>query len=80
MVSQDYRTNVLEASVLSSNSAILKCEIPSFVTDFVQVTSWVQEETGEEFYATGEIGTKFFLLHRHVHYIISHNCFKGLLV
>lgn len=34
--------------VMRGNAAIIKCLIPSFVTDFVQVIAWINEE-GEEF-------------------------------
>lgn len=30
--------------VMRGNSAILKCTIPSFVADFVNVVSWIDEE------------------------------------
>ena len=32
--------------VIKGNSAILKCQIPSFVADFVTVASWVEEISG----------------------------------
>ena len=41
MVSQEYRTIVVEESVLKGNSALFKCVIPSFVADFVRVEGWV---------------------------------------
>jgi hypothetical protein len=39
--------------VMRGNSAIIKCLIPSFVADFVQVTAWINEE-GEEFEGNGD--------------------------
>lgn len=33
---------------MRGNAAIIKCLIPSFVADFVQVVAWVNED-GEEF-------------------------------
>lgn len=33
---------------MRGNAAILKCLIPSFVADFVQITAWVDDE-GNEF-------------------------------
>ena len=33
--------------VIRGNSAILKCSIPSFVSDFVRVESWIDEENNE---------------------------------
>ena len=49
VVPQAYRTHVYETNVLSGNSAIFKCEIPSFVSDFVHVTGWLDETTGANF-------------------------------
>jgi hypothetical protein len=39
----------MDEHVLKGNSAILKCHIPSFVSDFVNVDAWIDEETGDEF-------------------------------
>lgn len=33
--------------VMRGNSAIIKCLIPSFVADFVQVTAWINEDDEE---------------------------------
>ena len=33
--------------VMRGNAAILKCTIPSFVADFVQVVAWIDEEERE---------------------------------
>ena len=49
MVSQDYATRVNDFDVILGNSALLKCEIPSFVTDFVSVINWSDAE-GQDFY------------------------------
>lgn len=38
---------------MRGNSAILKCMIPSFVADFVQVIGWIDEE-GQEFLPSSE--------------------------
>lgn len=39
----------MDEHVLKGNSAILKCHIPSFVSDFVNIDAWIDDETGEEF-------------------------------
>lgn len=44
MVSQTYTVNLMEENVLRGNAAILKCHIPSFVTEYVTVTSWIISE------------------------------------
>ncbi|KAI5745161.1 hypothetical protein M8J76_008755 [Diaphorina citri] len=44
VVHQSYQTQVIDEYVLRGNSATLKCLVPSFVADFVQVTEWMDEE------------------------------------
>lgn len=44
MVSQTYTVNLMEENVLRGNAAILKCHIPSFVTEYVTVSSWIISE------------------------------------
>lgn len=41
MVNQFYQTRVIDEYVLLGNSVVLKCLVPSFVADFVQVLGWV---------------------------------------
>ncbi|XP_073812131.1 Down syndrome cell adhesion molecule 1 isoform X7 [Musca autumnalis] len=47
VVPQSYTVNVMDEAVLRGNSAILKCHIPSFVADFIQVASWLEDEDRE---------------------------------
>ena len=44
MVTQDYETHADKEYVIRGNSVIMKCEIPSFVADFVSVQAWVDSE------------------------------------
>lgn len=48
-------TQVVDESVLTGNSAILKCIIPSFVADFVSVQAWVDSE-GKAYYPSSNYG------------------------
>ena len=41
---QRYEIDILRESVILGNDAIFKCSIPSFVSDFVSVDSWVDSE------------------------------------
>lgn len=43
-MSQAYTVNLVEENVLRGNAAILKCLIPSFVTEYVSVASWIISE------------------------------------
>lgn len=44
VVSQFYITEAENEYVIKGNSAVMKCKIPSFVADFVQIEAWVDEE------------------------------------
>ncbi|XP_050561784.1 cell adhesion molecule Dscam2 isoform X11 [Spodoptera frugiperda] len=48
VVSQAYAVNLMEEYVLRGNSAILKCHIPSFVSEYVTVISWIISEGDQE--------------------------------
>lgn len=44
VVQQFYQSRVIDEFVLRGNTAILKCSVPSFVTDFVQVEAWISDD------------------------------------
>lgn len=48
MVHQYYQSEVNNEYVIRGNAAILKCSIPSFVAEFVQVVGW-QDDQGNSF-------------------------------
>lgn len=48
VVSQAYAVNLMEEYVLRGNAAIVKCHIPSFVSEYVTVVSWIVSEGEEE--------------------------------
>lgn len=43
-MSQYYVTEAENEYVILGNSAIMKCKIPSFVADFVQVDAWIADD------------------------------------
>ena len=49
MVTQQYQTDAHSVYVIVGNSALIKCEIPSFVADFVSVYSWTDDKNNEYF-------------------------------
>ncbi|XP_039227489.1 Down syndrome cell adhesion molecule-like protein Dscam2 isoform X24 [Drosophila yakuba] len=61
VVSQHYEEDIHKAFVIRGNSAILKCDIPSFVADFVNVISWHSDEQ-ENFYPGTEYDGKYLVL------------------
>lgn len=48
VVSQAYTVNLVDENVLRGNSAIVKCLIPSFVTEYVSVATWIMSEGEKE--------------------------------
>jgi hypothetical protein len=47
VVNQFYDAEITKEYVMRGNSAIIKCLIPSFVADFVQVVAWINEDKEE---------------------------------
>ena len=54
-VTQEYRTDPQIVYVIVGNSALLKCEIPSFVADFVTIDSWI-DNNGKEYFSGINLG------------------------
>ena len=44
VVAQKYDCYVNQAHVIRGNDVLMKCDIPSFVTDFVSVFNWQDNE------------------------------------
>lgn len=45
VVAQNYEIDVIKEFAIRGNSAIMKCQVPSYVSDFVQVISWITEDS-----------------------------------
>jgi hypothetical protein len=56
VVGSVYETHCAPESVMLHNDVLLKCSIPSFVSDFVSVEAWVDSEA-ETFYMGNTYGT-----------------------
>lgn len=46
VVSQSYESQVYDEYVIKGNAAVLKCNIPSFVSDHVEIIDWVDTNGG----------------------------------
>lgn len=57
VVNQYYEAEVVSEYVIKGNTAVLKCNIPSFVADFVKVEAWVGSD-GSEFLPADSFGTQ----------------------
>ena len=58
VVHQSYEAEADNEYVIRGNSVIMKCEIPSFVADFVSVTNWI-DSTGKSYYHDNVYGIKY---------------------
>ena len=47
VVTSDYDVDVYKETVIRGNDALLKCQIPSFVSDLVFVEGWVDSQGNE---------------------------------
>ncbi len=45
VVSQEYDLDVNKEYVIRGNSALLKCQYPSFMADHLQVESWLMDDS-----------------------------------
>ena len=60
VTSQRYEIDILRESVIVGNDAIFKCSIPSFVSDFVFVDTWVDSEANVLGESSGKFGNNDF--------------------
>lgn len=56
VVIQTYEIEADNEYVIRGNSAVMKCEVPSFVADFVYVEMW-QDSQGNTFFPGKEEGS-----------------------
>ena len=48
MITQDFKSNVdHETYVILGNDALLKCDVPSFVSDLLEISGWVDNQSNE---------------------------------
>ena len=55
-VNQDFQLVTTDVHVILGNDALMKCTIPSFVSDFVEIVSWIDSEGGEFHHASTAAG------------------------
>ena len=56
VVAQAYLAETHNEHVIAGNAAVVKCQIPSFVSDFVSVTAWTDETSGDNYYFSDKFG------------------------
>ena len=55
MTQQQYGTGATDEYIITGNDALIECDIPSFMSDFVSVISWVDSE-GKEIHSGSNFG------------------------
>lgn len=58
---QKYDVQVYDEYVISGNTAVLRCQVPSYVSEYVMVTSWLQDGA-VNIYPNTDIGGKYAVL------------------
>lgn len=58
MIPQSYEAEADNEYVIRGNAAIMKCEVPSFVSDFVFIEMW-SDSDGGRFFPGGNEGKCF---------------------
>lgn len=61
VVLQNYITGAEDEYVILGNTAVIKCKVPSFVTDFVSIESWMSSDGQEYRYLSDRYGTQKLL-------------------
>ena len=76
---QTYTTQLLDEYVIIGNDALFKCTIPSYITDFVYVVSWVDSEGNTILASNSNNGIKLpfrfiilYILRLHIDHGITH--------
>ena len=46
-MSQDYTTKAEDEYVIRGNDVLMKCKIPSFVSDYISVVGWIDNDLKE---------------------------------
>lgn len=65
VVNQYYEAEVVSEYVIRGNTAVLKCNIPSFVADFVRVEAWVGSDNNEYTYSSDYGNPRDYMLPSH---------------
>ena len=61
MISQEFKAHVaLETYVILGNDALVKCEIPSFVSDLVTINGWMDDENNDFFAQEHTVSLLYF--------------------
>lgn len=72
MVKQKYDVQVYDEYVISGNTAVLRCQVPSYISEYIMVTSWIQDDS-INIYPNTDTGMINIISHITIDYINSKN-------
>ena len=67
VVKQKYEVQVYDEYVISGNTAVLRCQVPSYVAEYVMVTSWIQDGS-VNIYPNTDTGMDLIINYRPLNY------------
>lgn len=70
VVQQFYQARVIDEFVLRGNAALLKCNLPSFVADFVSVEAWISDDGTEILPNSNDFGIPY-IQHAKLHMLVE---------
>ncbi|CAH0555671.1 unnamed protein product [Brassicogethes aeneus] len=62
VVTQYYEAQVYDVFVIKGNTAVFKCQIPSFVSDHVEIVSWQDTQGNQYLPPTSDYDSKYLVL------------------
>ncbi|KAL1110142.1 hypothetical protein AAG570_008219 [Ranatra chinensis] len=72
VVKQKYEVHVSNEYIISGNTAVLRCQVPSYLAEFIIVTSWIQEGV-VNIYPNTDSGGKFSIMSNGDLYVYNAN-------
>lgn len=70
VVIQPYEAEADNEYVIRGNSAIMKCEIPSYVSDFIVVDMWTDSDGGSYYPNNDNYGTQHRIINNHCQHCV----------
>ena len=72
MINQKYTIQIHDEYVIAGNTAVLKCQVPSYVSDYIIINAWILS-TGLNLYPNTDAGEKYNVLSNGDLYITNVN-------
>ncbi|XP_073994587.1 Down syndrome cell adhesion molecule 4 isoform X2 [Rhodnius prolixus] len=76
VIKQKYEVQVYDEYVISGNTAVMRCQVPSYAAEFTIVTSWIQEDV-ISIYPNSDTGGKYAVMSNGDLYVYKTNPSDG---